>query len=139
MDKQLRDAMLVSQLRQKQQMKQECLRQDAETSPLHTQAEKLLALSKLADDSGEDFAFAALLQKEQHFLESLLTEMQESYDSMPAAMQASAVGNMAKNSLLMTRGALHRLQSAQKTADRKELVVCLEEAAFLLEGADGRA
>jgi hypothetical protein len=127
--------MLVAQLRQKQQLKQQCLQE--EESPLHTESEKLLSLAKLAGDVEETLVFSSVLKKEQRFLESLLTEMQESYDSMPQGMQASAPGQMAKNSLLLTRGALHRLQAAE-TASPKELAIFLEEAAFLLDGADGR-
>jgi hypothetical protein len=40
--------------------------------------------------------------------------------------------------MLLTHGALHRLQAAEK-AEPKEMAVLLEEAAFLLDGADGRA
>jgi hypothetical protein len=137
MNKELSDAMLVAQLRKKQQLKQQCLHQEEE-SPLHAESEKLLALSKLVDESPEGLAFASFLQKEQKFLDSILNEMQTSYDGMPAAMRASATGQYAKNSMLLTRGALHRLQEAEK-AEPKEMTVFLEEAAFLLDGADGRA
>jgi hypothetical protein len=52
-------------------------------------------------------------------------------------MRESAAGQYTKNSLLLTIGALHRLQQAEN-ASRKEMAVFLEEAAFLLDGADGR-
>jgi hypothetical protein len=132
----LQDALLIQQLRQKQQLKQECLQ--ASESPLHQEAEKLLAMSKLAGEAEEELVFTSLLKKEQKYIESVLTEMREAYDSMPAAMQKSAAGQAAKNSLMLTTGALHRLEAAEKVT-KKELSVCLEEAAFLLEGADGRA
>jgi hypothetical protein len=132
----MRDALLIQQLRQKQQLKQECL-QESE-SPLHQEAEKLLAMSRLAGEAEEELVFTSLLKKEQKYLESVLVEMRESYDSMPPAMQKSAPGQAAKNSLMLTTGALHRLKAAEKVT-KKELSVCLEEAAFLLEGADGRA
>jgi hypothetical protein len=137
MDMELRDAMLVQQLRQKHEMKQQCLHAEEE-SPLHQESEKLLALSKVAADMAGELSFTALLKKEQRFLESLLTEMRTAYDEMPAAMQASATGQFAKNSLMLTGGALHRIQAAE-TASQEELPNLLEEAAFLLDGADGRA
>jgi hypothetical protein len=133
----LQDAMLIQQLRKKQQLKQECLHGD-DSSPLHKESEKLLALSEMAADEEQKLAFASLLKKEQRYLDSLLEEMRTAYDEMPPAMQGSAVGKHAKNSVLLTSGALHRLQQAE-AADRKDLAVLLEEAAFLLDGADGRA
>jgi hypothetical protein len=131
----MQDALLIQQLRQKQQLKQEYLKET--DSPLHQEAEKLLAMSKLAEDAEEALVFTSLLKKEQKYLESLLVEMREAYDSMPQAMRKSAAGEAAKNSLMLTTGALHRLQAAEQ-ATQKELSVRLEEAAFLLEGADGR-
>jgi hypothetical protein len=139
MDKELQDAMLIAQLRQKHELKQQCLHNDEENSPLHSQSEKLLGMAKLVDDDSDPAAFAALLKKEQKFLDSIITEMRASYASMPEAMQASAAGKYAKNSLMLTTGALHRLQEAEKAENAKELVIQLEEAAFLLDGADGRA
>lgn len=137
MDKELENAMLVAQLRKKHELKQQCLHGDAASSPLHAEADKLLALAKLAGEETEGLSFGSLLKKEQRFLESILTEMQASYDSMPEAMQASVTGQYARNSVLMTRGALHRLQTAE-TAAPQDLPQLLEEAAFLLDGADGR-
>jgi hypothetical protein len=137
MDKELENAMLVQQLRQKHALKQQCLHGGETSSPLHAEADKLLALAKVAGEDAEGLSFASLLKKEQRFLESILTEMQASYDSMPEAMQASVTGQYARNSVLMTRGALHRLQTAE-TATPQDLPQLLEEAAFLLDGADGR-
>jgi hypothetical protein len=131
----MQDALLIQQLRQKQQLKQECLRET--DSPLHQEAEKLLAMAKLAQEAEQPLGFTALLKKEQKYLESILAEMRQAYDSMPQAMEKSAAGEAAKNSLMLTAGALHRLQAAEKLP-QKELSICLEEAAFLLEGADGR-
>jgi hypothetical protein len=131
----MQDALLIQQLRQKQQLKQECLKET--DSPLHQEAEKLLAMSRLADEADETLVFTSLLKKEQKYLESILVEMRNAYGSMPPAMQKSAAGESAKNSLLLTAGALSRLQAAE-TLTEKELSICLEEAAFLLEGADGR-
>jgi hypothetical protein len=133
----MQDAMLIQQLRRKQQLKQECLHAD-EASPLHKESEKLLALSELASDEEQQLAFTSLLKKEQKFLESILAEMHTAFDEMPEAMQGSTVGKHAKNSILLTSGALHRLQQAEAVS-RKELSALLEEAAFLLDGADGRA
>jgi hypothetical protein len=132
----LQDAMLIQQLRQKQALKQQYLHAD-NSSPLHTESEKLLALSAMASDEDQELAFASSLKKEQRYLESLLDEMRASYDQMPAAMRESAAGQYMKNSLLLTTGALHRLRQAE-TASRQEMAVFLEEAAFLLDGADGR-
>jgi hypothetical protein len=131
----MQDALLIQQLRQKQQLKQECLNQT--DSPLHQEAEKLLAMSKLAEEAEQPLAFTSLLKKEQKYLESILVDMRKALGSMPQAMQKSAAGEAAKNSLMLTTGALHRLQAAEKVT-KKELSICLEEAAFLLEGADGR-
>jgi hypothetical protein len=133
----MQDAMLIQQLRKKQQMKQECLHGD-DSSPLHKESDKLLALSEIASDEEQQLAFTSLLKKEQKFLESILVEMHTAFDEMPPAMQKSAVGEHAKNSILLTSGALHRLQQAEG-ANRKDLAALLEEAAFLLDGADGRA
>jgi predicted glutamine amidotransferase len=131
----MQDALLIQQLRQRQQLKQECLREN--DSPLHQEAEKLLAMSKVAMEADEALVFTSLLKKEQKYLESILHQMRDAYDSMPQAMQKSAAGEAAKTSLMLTTGALHRLQAAEKVT-QKELSICLEEAAFLLEGADGR-
>jgi hypothetical protein len=132
----MQDAMLIQQLRQKQQLKQECLHAD-DSTPLHKESDKLLALSQMASDEEQHLTFAAQLKKEQRYLESLLEEMRTSYDEMPPAMQESAVGKQAKTSVMLTAAALHRLQQAE-TADRKDLPMLLEESAFLLDGADGR-
>jgi hypothetical protein len=139
MDRELQDAMLIAQLRQKHELKEQCLHAAEENSPLHSEAEKLLSMSKLVDGDSDPAAFTALLKKEQKFLDSIITEMRTSLGSMPEAMLESAAGKFAKNSLMLTVGALHRLQEAEKAESAKTLTIQLEEAAFLLEGADGRA
>jgi hypothetical protein len=132
------DALLIEQLRRKQELKQQCLHEDEE-SPLHKEAEKILTITKLIDEDSEPIAFVSLIKKEQKFVESVIEEMQAAYKEMPDSMKDSAYGKHAKQSLMLTTGALHRLKDAEGAAEPKQMFAYLEEASFLLEGADGRA
>lgn len=136
MDKATRDAMLIATLRKKQELKQQYLRND--DTPLHKESEKLSALREFAAEAAGSRAFLSIILKEEKYLDSLAEEMRASLDSMPEAMRQSAIGQQTKASLMMTEAAAHRLGQIPQ-AEQSQIPVLLEEAAFLLEGADGRA
>ncbi len=128
----------MGQIAQKQQLKQELLHSSDASSFLHQESEKLLALSKVVREMGQDMDFSSLLHKEQKAVESYLEELRTGYQGLPSSIRDSAAGRQMKNSVIMTTAAAHRLAEGIN-APTEGLSMILEEAAFLLEGADGRA
>ena len=131
-------ALLMGQIAQKQQMKQEILHSSEASSFPHQESEKLLALSKVVRELGQEMDVSSLLRKERKAVESYLEELRAGYRGLPNSIRDSAAGRQLKNSVIMTTAAVHRLE-AGIDAPTDCLPLILEEAAFLLEGADGRA
>ena len=125
------DAAILAQLRRKQALKDECLHAQSE-SPLFAEADKLLALADMARERAPGPHFAALLEKEAHFIESLRDEMRAGFDEMPPVIRTGAAGTAVRNSLILLDAALSRVTRAVKEENPAD---ALEEAAFLLHGA----
>lgn len=137
MKQNMQDALMIAQFRRRQQLKEQYLHSEAEPSPLQAEAEKLRGLCSIAMEQESASRFGPVLAKELKFLESLRTEMENSYAAFPQGLHGTDIDLLFRDNLIMMKAAERRISAAIEFSESSFLDTArnLEEAALLLEAA----